>query len=356
MIIERQIAPDYFQHCSTISAGPPGSGLFVAYYTGSAECHDSQHVEIQWFDEDGTASEVKQLESLTGNPILVQTLSDAYIIYSKFENKVRNRIEWWQHCSLWAAKLDVWWGASSPEISVGVPKQIFVDEPGDGLPPKGLGYLPRCNPIWVVAEDKLLYLLPVYREHSPNFHGVILQSEDGYNWSYRGSIGKLEKPSIQPTIWHDAKNNKICALLRNFSRNLGQYAYYSESYDFGKTWTKLKPSKYYNANNSILAISNHAKEKPLIIWNNDPTGRDKLSVGLFDEQNPTTVIQLDNYGSYPAACIQNDRLLVSYTTRANPLKAPNAKYVIKIKEYDLKAVFKTANELSAAKVAKIISS
>lgn len=352
MITERQYAPDYFQHCSTISSGPPGSGTFVAYYTGKAECHQSQHVEIHWFDENGTEARPVALEELTGNPILVETLEGTRLIYSKFENTPVIRGKWWQYCSLWAITLDIKWdynlGISlpNPKIIIGDPKQIIVDEPNDNAyetePPEGLGYLARCHPIWVSDG----YLLPLYCEHSPNFHGTILWSKDGLNWEYRGSIGKEEQACIQPTIWYDKENKKLRALLRNFSRSRVKtdppMAFYSESEDNGYTWSSLKSSNYYNANNSLVVLN--VRDTPLVVWNNDPAGRNDISLGGFNLDRPLRIAKLDGYGSYPSISHDNKKLKIAYTTHANPLKAPKARTVIKVKEYDLETVVQTCRK------------
>lgn len=333
MITERQFAPSRFQHCSTISKGPPGAGTFLAYYTGFAEMHQSQHVKIHWFSEDGREAEPIELGDYTGNPILFETLAGTRIIYSKFETLVPNRIEWWQHCSLWNSSLDIKWEHGKPKIIVGAPKQIIVDEPGDDPPPQGLGYLPRCHPIIGPQGE---YLLPLYREHEPHFHGTVLSSKDGIDWEYHSTIGRGVR-CIQPTIFVN-QLGEICALLRNFTRSSKPYAYYSKlDYD-KKTWSKPIHSPYFNANNSILAIT-HAAE-PFIIWNNDSSGRDKISLGNFSLSKPRLIAQLDGYGSYPAACtdVINNKLHIVYTARPNFLKTPNVKFAIKWKTYDLSAV------------------
>jgi len=342
MIIERQFAPNRFQHCSTISKGPPGSGTFLAYYTGDAEMHKTQHVRIHWFSENNSEAQPIDLGDYTGNPILIETVQGTRIIYSKFEPLVPNRIEWWQHCSLWSRNLDVSWRHGKPEIVVGAPLQIVFEEDGDEeKPPAGLGYLPRCHPIWY----KDGFLLPLYREHNPHHHGVVLYSKDGIDWEYRGSIGKGTR-CIQPTIWYDKKADKLRSLLRRFSRAGQPYAYYSESSDGGRTWMDLHSSPYLNANNSILAINNNRNE-PLIIWNNDPMGRDKISLSTFGTKNgpkPYLIAQLDGYGSYPSACIDKDTLHIVYTAKPNPLKTPGVKSVIKYKQYDLEAVLRAGRK------------
>lgn len=327
--IERQYYPNKFQHCPTLSS--TNEGIFTAFYTGLGECHQSQHVQINYVDNTGTAAKSIDLEELTGNPIIFKSLNGHKIIYSKFENLTPNRITWWQYCSLWVRNLDVKWIKNEPKIVAGEKKQLIFEEPwSENKPPCGLGYLPRCNPIYTPDG----FLLPLYREHDPEHYGIILHSTTGEIWTYRSNIGKGTR-CIQPTLWYDKANNKTCALLRKFTKGGVPYAYYSESNDFGKTWAPLTYSKYYNANNSILFVDH---DDPLVIWNNDSQGRDKISLGTFDKKEPYLIAQLDGYGSYPAACIHNKELHIAYTTKSNMLKTPGVKTVIRHKVYDLEAV------------------
>lgn len=338
MITERQFAPNRFQHCSTISKGPPGAGTFLAYYTGDAEMHKTQHVRIHWFSDEGREADPVDLGDYTGNPVLLETIQGTRLIYSKFETLVPNRIEWWQHCSLWNSSLDVQWINGKPNIIVGAPKQIIIDEPSGDKPPVGLGFLPRCNPIWSPSGG---YLLPLYREHAPNFHGTIAFSKNGIDWEYRGTIGRGVR-CIQPTIFY--QDGKLIALLRKFSRGAEPFAYYSESMDDGKTWSEVIQSPYLNANNSILAVSSETK---LIVWNNDPMGRTKISLGTFSLDKPRLITQLDGYGSYPSACVDRDTLHITYTAQPNYLQTPGVKTVVKWKQYNLKAVLNAARKDTA---------
>ena len=312
--------------------------------------HKSQHVRVHWFSDDGLEAEPIDLGDYTGNPILLETQMGTRLIYSKFETLVPNRIEWWQHCSLWNSSLDIQWKNGEPTIVVGAPKQIVFEEPekvtdflgkevqlGDN-PSKGLGYLPRCHPIW--CGDG--YLLPLYRENAPHFHGTILYSKDGIDWNYRGTVGAGTR-CIQPTIFYD-KGRLIC-LMRNFNRSPSQFAYYAESKDHGKTWREVKKSPYLNYNNSILGIT--CKTQNFVVWNNDPMGRDKISLATFDMEKPQLIAQLDGYGSYPSACVDKDTLHIVYTAKPNPLKNPGVKSVIKWKQYNLEAVLRAGRKDTA---------
>lgn len=346
MITERQFAPNRFQHCATISKGPPGSGTFLAYYTGHTEMHRTQHVRVHWFSENGQEAQPIDLEEYTGNPVLLETLEGTKLIYSKFEVLTPRRVEWWQWCSLWNCSVDIKWIHGTPKIILGTPEQIVFEEPCDTetATPKGLGYLGRCNPI--VCKDGG-YLLPLYREHAPHFHGTILWSNDGVKWEYRSTVGK-GKRCIQPTIFYN--DDKLVCLLRNFSRSVEPYAYYSESLDHGKSWSKVTKAPYYNANNSITGINLQNLSTNclnLVVWNNDPTGRNKITLGTFEE-TPQPIALLDGYGSYPSTCLEhnskNSKLHIVYTTVPNPLKTPNVKTVIRWKQYNLEAVLEAGRK------------
>jgi len=321
---DRYYTPERFQHCSTICSFK--GGTLVSFYAGERECHNSQRVMLFWNKLDGSQTPIHELESLSGNPILIANArwDKAKIVYSEFTKFPANLAAWWQHCKLWVREVSLVNG----DLVISDRKPVIVEEPFEGQPPDGTGYLPRCHPIQFGDET----LLPLYREHEPNHHGVIMASKNGIDWEYRGSIGRGVR-CIQPTIWND-NGKKLCALLRNFNRGYGQKAYYSESVDSGKTWSDPIESQFYNANNSILALecydSENLKTETLFVWNDDPKGRDKICLG---DKN-RALIQLDSYGSYPAACLSQGKIHVTYTAKANLYKFPHARLVIKHKVFD----------------------
>lgn len=340
MIIERQYSPSYFQHCVTIANNCSNSkntiantqqGTFIAYYTGKAECHVSQHVEIQFIHKNGKEAKPLKLGNFTGNPILFNTDEGVRIIYSKFEDPTGFRAKWWQSCSLWTAWVSCGIDHEN-EVIMGKPKQIKINQ-------DGLGYLVRCHPIKLNGE----YLVPIYREQEPYFHGAIMSSTDGLNWKHKGDIGKGEYKCIQPTIWYDPQHDKLRSLLRNFNRMTDKpFAYYSESSDQGKTWTPLTHSPYYNANNSIVVIN--PNNIPLVIWNHDPRGRNNICLGTFSLDKPKIIAKLDGYGGYPSVDINGDTLSIAYTAIPNSLVTSKSKTVIKVKNFNLKEVLKIASK------------
>jgi len=324
---DRFYAPERFQHCPTLAA--LDGNTLVAFYAGTRECSQDQKVKI--FYNSRKNPHIHELEENTGNPILL-TVDDykAVIIYSEFTKTTGNPGAMWQYCKTWVREIKV---VYDDLIEIGGRRPLIVTESFDDNPPEEIGYLARCHPI--AFEDG--WLLPLYREHRPRFHGVVMFSKDGLNWEYRGTIGRGTS-CIQPTIW--LENGKVCALMRNFARNRDQTAYYSESDDGGRTWSDLEGSQFPNYNNSILAINcpNGDKETQLFIWNDDPTGRNNISLGTADRK----LVLLDGYGSYPAACILDDQLHVAYMGISNQMKTPHAKSVIKHKAYSLPALMREA--------------
>jgi predicted neuraminidase len=175
-------------------------------------------------------------------------------------------------------------------------------------------------------------LLPLYREHAPEFHGKIYFSKDGVDWEERGEIGR-DGMCIQPTIWRE--DGKIHALLRNFAKTGLRYAWHSTSEDQGKTWGPLTPTQFWNANNSILALNLPNNDRALVVWNNDPNGRQNITLG---NTRGSILARLDSYGSYPAACVAHGKLHITWTAKTGPFNP--ARSAIKHMEFDLNEVEK----------------
>lgn len=318
IINELTLAPNQFNHASAIAS----KGNLIAFYTGTAECHESQHVTIY----DRLQDETIELEPYTGNPILYDVDDKTFIIYSKFEKTDLPRNLWWQHCSLWISEIrSIISGHPEGQRVNPTPLEIKTGH----MVLTNLGYLPRCHPTKTIDG----YYLPLYRESHPSYYGLVLHSVDGFNWTYRGSIeGPI--PCIQPTLWED--HGKLCALLRNFSNKPKSMALYSESMDRGYSWSEPINSEFTNANNSILAIQPNYNEEPLIVWNNDPKGRSNLQIGYDMKRS----VVIDNYGSYPAATVDGDQLHITYSGRISPIQIPDIKLGIKHKQLHLPSLIK----------------
>jgi hypothetical protein len=323
---------DRFNHAAAI-CGHAG-GVLIAFYTGLAECHDSQRVCIFWQHPNGdTSSKALELEPFTGNPVLFNWGTSTYIIYSKFEAFPSNRGEWWQYCSLWQRQVRFVNGYVG--LEVGEPTRIIVSDAEDG-PPIGLGFLARCNPIKVGDE----LILPLYREHQKCYGAIIKGSGDPLKWAMvSGTLGSGNPPAIQPTLWH--RDGTIYGLLRNFTfHGLGRRALQTQSTDGGQTWTPLSPrQEFFNANNSLILLDIGEDYAPAVVWNNDPAGRRNLVLGTFKGD---VLYPLDYHGSYPAYTIQGDKVHILYSFRepeGQPrmdLRFPGQYMVIKHKTFSLK--------------------
>lgn len=337
MISQTQFfAPSRFNHCSAIASHKEGTML--AFYSGPAECDPQQKVYIFFTDKTGKTHDPIYIEENTGNPVFLTHRVGLRLIYSKFEKFMPDRrVAQWQHCSLWIR--DLYFDEKSNEIKISEPQPLDWNELDDeGNLTDMTGYLPRCNPITCATG----YLLPLYRERQPHYHGVILHSEDGMKWTLQGKIGE-ELRCMQPTLWY--QDGKVHALLRNYNFTGERYAYYSTSENNGKTWSEPTKSNFLNANNSILAIdipNKEARRKEIVIvWNDDISGRSDITLGTT-KGHPLTVI--DGYGSYPSACITKNKIFIAYTAKADLLQFPYARTVIKVVQYDLNTTARAATK------------
>jgi predicted neuraminidase len=287
--------PEISAHCSTIC--PHKDGVLTAYYNGP-ECTDTQAVNIEYSDKD---IPILKLPRKTGNCVLIPMNSkNACLIFSLFEDndgieEPKSPVARWRFCSNWKLIVSV----SNGKITTSKPERFETEY--------NVGHLVRCNPIhW-----KGLWYLPIYREH--DVYGEIMTSIDGYKWKSLSKIGdNINRTSgkfgkgvlIQPTIWAD--NTKIYSLSRDVSNN--RKAWYSESSDQGKTWSKPISSNISNDNNSIVAIHMNISE-PLIVWNFG-FGRSSLVLGKYKNLNGIPLYQLNKgHASYPNYCFDSSNNL-----------------------------------------------
>lgn len=345
---ETQYAAGSFNHCATITPllDKPGETL-VAFYTGSAECHESQKVILIW-NQRGQIKWETTLEPLTGNPVLFNTATGPTIIYSKFEKLVSKRVEWWQWCSLWQRKISIKNNIllCSDPVQIKVPEDYRIPP----APASGLGYVGRCAPIF---HPEFGYLLPLYRENNPEYHGVVLHSKDGHSWNYHSVIGFNEPLAmIQPSLWYERKGNSwvINAYGRNFNPALRRasqpYVLTSSCGVASKQWLSVQYSHtYLNYNNSIATLTPADGGEPLAVWNADSDGRNDLTLGYCGHP----IALLDGYGSYPSITYENDTIHVVYTTRCSPLQLPNCHNVIKHKQFDANSVIAQAKLIQKQK-------
>ena len=299
-----------YGHCATIC--PHKQGVLVAYYSGP-ECTDEQRIHIKYFEKGETKTE-NVLPKKTGNCVLIPTQPQkATLIFSYFTdtdgiNKPRSPIERWIYCSNWKVLV----GSTEEGIRFNN-CEILGIEPVTGL-------LTRCSPIQIKEK----WLLPLYREH--NCYGQIIQSSDGWRWQSQGIIGgdRIEKSGrfgtgilIQPTIWEDGKT--CYSLSRDITKN--RRAWYSQSDDFGKTWSEPQTTQLWNSNNSLVAIQDKTA-KPLLVWNHG-VSRSILLLGRWDPNklNARPFVKLNQgmASSYPNYCWDYKRNLHIVHSDSGPI-------------------------------------
>lgn len=283
-----------YGHCATICSH--NRMIWIAYYNGP-ECTDKQAVNIEYWQDNCQINKLK-IAGKTGNCVLIPSRKeDVKLIFSSFTDKVDEEgnsplhpVDRWMYCinSLASLKYD-------ENIILNRAKTIRTNPI--------IGYLTRCQAIRVGTE----YLLPMYREY--NCHGIIMASENTETWKKVGTIGICENVCngrfgsgilMQPTIWHDGE--VLRCLCRDVSRS--ERAWYAQSKNYGRTWSKPISSGVSNYNNSIIAIHDNSRT-PWMVWNLG-TNRKCLVLGQWNQEKlyATPYLQLNISGnaSYPNYC------------------------------------------------------
>ena len=301
LCLSRDVSAAPFNHCSSVCA--VSNGAMVAWYAGSGECKNDQSVYFIFIDKYGS-SDIIRLGDKTGNPILWKHGNTIIALWSYFENddNIINLVDRWKYCSLWMQ-----------ECSIGVNnkgnKTILFHGKPQLLADKNEHLLARCNPLFL---DNGNTLLPLYDEL--NRQGIIYGGK-GMDLEEISKIGD-EDDIIQPTLWlerQDDLSTKICALFRNMNRSENK-AKYSESLDFGNTWSDVSLTNIFNRNNSVH-VTRHMNDN-IIVWNNSAHGRDNLTLGTLQHNIHATPVQvLDHlHGSYPSISTSIDKIHFTYTT------------------------------------------
>jgi hypothetical protein len=283
-----------YGHCATI--GSHLNGVLIAYYSGP-ECTDQQAVTVEYWQDDQQLASLRFADK-TGNCVLIPYRSDrASIIISLFEDANGKEhactpVERWRFCTNWQIN-----------IKYNSGKLFFTDSTLLRIHPK-IGCLVRCNPIKLNDE----WLLPIYREHP--CYGIILRSKNGWIWTQIGKIGAelLENNGvlIQPTLWYDGTLHALCRNATHIKK-----AWYAESSDKGKTWSKPIQVEISNDNNSLVVIHD-GTASPWMIWN-EGLRRSKLILGKWipHRKSAQAILQLNSgmAASYPNYCFDNQKRL-----------------------------------------------
>ncbi len=148
-------------------------------------------------------------------------------------------------------------------------------------------------------------------------------STDMINWTPSKQIrGAIAVMLIQPTLI-ELENGHIVAFTRSNAKRI----FRSDSYDYGKTWSRSTATSLYNNNSGIDAvkIDNH-----IIAIVHNPVGEDwgnrsPLVVGLSYDNGETFTKQIilediDKEFSYPSVITDGNKLYISYTYNREYIK------------------------------------
>jgi len=310
-----EVGAGRFNHCSSVC--PFRGGVLLAWYSGTGECRDDQSVYVTFSKDDGTYSEAVRIGDKTGNPVIWSHGTQAYLIWSKFEDTgdVRRIVDRWRFCSLWIQEV---------VLNNGIE---FVAEPRQlAFPDQHL--LGRCNPIhYGTIGCRTDYLLPLYDELARS--GVIYKIRivdksttrvlDQTMHTMR--VGSIGQDMIQPTLWKT--DNRVHSLSRNFGTNETACRYcYSD--DFGESWSSPRPTKIPNRNSSLHAIQWAGRD--LLLWNDtDKISRRNLTLGeiAFKDRVPSVqkICVIGDVGGYPSMCVDEyDNLHMTFSNEQRKIE------------------------------------
>jgi len=297
--MERESLPPAgrFNHCATVLGFE--DGLLVAYYAGTAECQDDQHVVLT-FKRDGRWIDLIKLENKTGNPLLFKFEDKTYLAYSRFEKDCPgNLVKKWAYCSLWCREIVMEEG----HPGVGEPLPTFKHPQ--------LGYLFRAAPLYLEGRT----ILPLYREEGS--YGA------AYEWmgdhlKLVGKIGYGCNSTMQPTLWHDG--TAFHSLSRNCQPQVyGGYCWHSTSPDLER-WSHPELEQSLDNNHNSVAVVNDGQKDPLVIWNVGRSRNDLRLGKLCGHTLGRSLVTLNGsflgtqgYGAYPNYCFYNEELHLVWT-------------------------------------------
>lgn len=138
---------------------------------------------------------------------------------------------------------------------------------------------------------------------------IEILSPDG-KWS---KYGPLEIPgkrfgALEPALFWGSEG-QLVLLCRDRSQKIGQEGWIqrAESWDQGKTWTELKPTNLPNPDSGVTVVSLEPRRQ-LIVFNDSPTNRFPLTVGLSEDDGKTwkRLFNLEEEsGEFPSAVLDS---------------------------------------------------
>ena len=146
-------------------------------------------------------------------------------------------------------------------------------------------------------------------------------TDDGATWTSSAIIKQTRTPGdlgvIQPTLWESPPGH-----VHMLTRSTSGFIYRSDSDDFGRTWSPIRPTVLPN-NNSGIDLAQADDGRLLLAYNNPPDGRRRTPLTLaVSEDNGETWQNLhelenaDGEFSYPAVIhLGQNRFAGTYTNR-----------------------------------------
>lgn len=172
-----------------------------------------------------------------------------------------------------------------------------------------LGSVTKYPPIRL-ADGTML--LPAYSDFIQ--HSIYFASIDGENWTLRSEI--FTNPPVQnsqPAIVQTATGRIISVM-----RNAGSWIWTAASDDLGMNWTSPQTSGFAHPSSAVHLIM-LANGRLLLIYNDDDTNRQKLTVALSADDGVSwphkrVIADGDSAYSYPTAIQSRDgRIHILYT-------------------------------------------
>lgn len=300
MVITKDSAPTASCHASTLAMF--NDELYCAWFGGTHEGHPdvtiylSKRINNNWT----TPVDMSNIKNIAHyNPVLFSYNNTLYLYY-----KIGTAPSKWTTYYRYTTDGINW----SEET-----KLIENDKKGRG---------PVKNKPIILSNQTIL--APCSYEYKTWFPKSFVDiSTDMKTWKQSSQIhGAIAVLLIQPTLI-ELENGHVVAYTRSNAKRI----FRSDSYDFGKTWTRSKATSLYNNNSGIDAVK--IKDNIIALVHN-PVGEDwgarsPLVIGLsYDNGNTfTKQIILENIEgefSYPSIITDGNTLYISYTYNRELIK------------------------------------
>ena len=152
------------------------------------------------------------------------------------------------------------------------------------------------------------YLIPVYDEK--RWSPMVLISDNGKNWKMYGDTTAIGV--IQPNVI-EYNNGTLLMLSRSKMGKL----YFSQSFNYGLSWTSSSKTNIPNPNSGVDLIKNKKKNIFVLAYNHSETLRNRLDIAISYDgvswSDPLNVMSGDGEYSYPCVLTDEDELHIFFT-------------------------------------------